>query len=70
MPFFSSFLSPLGLFILAALDSSAIFFLPVAVDAAVVYLSSSRPQIVWLFPILATAGSLAGAMTTYALPST
>ncbi len=34
---FRLFLSPLGLVGLAALDSSMLFFLPIAVDAAVVF---------------------------------
>jgi hypothetical protein len=37
---FRLFLSPLGLVDLAALDSSMLFFLPIAVHAAVVILSA------------------------------
>jgi membrane protein YqaA with SNARE-associated domain len=62
---FSLFLSPLGLVLLAALDSSMIFFLPVAVEAAVVILTARYRELVWLFPLLASAGSLAGAWFTF-----
>lgn len=66
--FFSSvfllFLSPVGLVALAALDSSMIFFLPTAVEAAVVILTARNREMAWLFPLLATAGSVAGAVIT------
>jgi membrane protein YqaA with SNARE-associated domain len=66
--FFSSvfllFLSPVGLVALAALDSSMIFFLPTAVEAAVVILTARNREIAWLFPLLATAGSVMGAVVT------
>src|SRR5678816_3719352 len=67
--FFSSlfllFLSPAGLVVLAALDSSMAFFLPTAVEAAEIILIARNRELVWLFPILATAGSLAGAFVTF-----
>jgi membrane protein YqaA with SNARE-associated domain len=62
---FHFFLSPLGLVALAALDSSMLFFLPMAVEAAVVILSARHPHMFWAFPILATVGSLAGACVTF-----
>jgi membrane protein YqaA with SNARE-associated domain len=62
---FQAFLSPLGLVGLAALDSSMLFFLPAAVDSAVVILSARHQEMFWVFPLLATAGSLAGASVTY-----
>lgn len=62
---FRAFLSPLGLVGLAALDSSMLFFLPGSVDAAVVILSARHQEMFWIFPILATAGSLAGASVTF-----
>jgi len=62
---FSLFLSPLGLVVLAALDSSAVFFLPLAVEGAVVLLTARYREFVWLFPILATAGSMVGAWFTF-----
>ena len=67
--FFSSlfvlFLSPAGLVVLAALDSSMVFYLPTAVEAAVVILTARHRELVWLFPFLAAAGSTAGASLTF-----
>ena len=62
---FRLFLSPLGLVGLAALDSSMLFFLPAAVDTAVVILSARYHELFWLFPILAAAGSVIGASGTF-----
>jgi membrane protein YqaA with SNARE-associated domain len=62
---FSAFLSPAGLFALAALDSSMFFFLPLAVDVAVVILVARHSEFFWAFPILATAGSMMGAYVTF-----
>jgi membrane protein YqaA with SNARE-associated domain len=62
---FSLFLSPIGLLVLAALDSSMVFFLPAAVDMAVVILVARHRELFWLFPILAAAGSVTGAYITY-----
>jgi membrane protein YqaA with SNARE-associated domain len=62
---FRFFLSPIGLVGLAALDSSMLFFLPIAVDAAVVILSARHHDTFWTFPLLATVGSLIGASVTF-----
>jgi hypothetical protein len=43
-PFFGFFLSWWGAFILAALDSSLVFFIPIANDALVVYLTARNPR--------------------------
>jgi membrane protein YqaA with SNARE-associated domain len=64
---FGMFLSPWGLVALAALDSSMFFFLPTAVEAAVVILTARQRELVWLFPILAAAGSVVGATLTFAI---
>src|SRR5262245_38236692 len=66
---FGMFLSPWGLVVLAALDSSMFFFLPMAVEAAVVILTARHRELVWLFPILAAAGSVAGAALTFMIGS-
>ena len=67
--FFSSlfglFLSPLGLLVLGALDSSMLFFLPAAIDTAVIVLSARDERLFWLYPIVAALGSLIGASVTY-----
>lgn len=59
------FLTPGGLIVLAALDSSLIFFLPLGIDFAVIILAARKPDVFWLYAILATAGSLAGAAFTF-----
>jgi membrane protein YqaA with SNARE-associated domain len=41
------------------------FFLPLAVDIAVIILASRSRELFWLYPILASAGSLCGAAITY-----
>ena len=67
--FFSSlfllFLSPVGLVVLSALDSSMVFYLPMAVEGAVVILTARHRDLAWLFPILAAMGSTAGAVVTF-----
>jgi membrane protein YqaA with SNARE-associated domain len=69
--FFSSifglFLSPVGVLILAALDSSMLFFLPAALDTAVVIMSARNADWFWIYPILATIGSVIGAGVTFKL---
>src|SRR5262245_39864166 len=61
---FTLFLSPWGLVVLAALDSSMVFFLPTAVEAAVVILIARSREMFWVFPILAPIGSAVGASVT------
>jgi membrane protein YqaA with SNARE-associated domain len=61
----SFFFSTLGVCILGALDSSLIFFLPLAVDAGVVYLASRNPHLFWLYPLLVSASSMIGVAVTY-----
>lgn len=53
-----------GVAVLAALDSSLVFFMPFGVDALVIYLAARDEALFWLYPLLATAGSLAGAAVT------
>jgi membrane protein YqaA with SNARE-associated domain len=62
---FRLFLSPSGLVVLGALDSSMFFFLPVAIDAAVILLVAQHRDWFWIFPLLATAGSVAGIVLTF-----
>lgn len=63
--FFGYFLTPAGLVVMGALDSSLIFFLPLGIDFAVILLAARTPGLFWLYAILATAGSLIGAAGTY-----
>jgi membrane protein YqaA with SNARE-associated domain len=51
--------------VLGALDSSLLFFMPLGIDALVVYLAARDHELFWIHPLLATAGSLAGAAVTF-----
>jgi membrane protein YqaA with SNARE-associated domain len=59
------FLTPGGLVLLAALDSSLIFFLPLGIDFAVIILSARSPESFWQYALLATLGSAVGAGVTF-----
>ena len=59
------FLTPAGLVAMAALDSSVVFFLPLGIDFVVILLSARRPELFWLYALLATAGSVVGAGFTF-----
>jgi membrane protein YqaA with SNARE-associated domain len=63
--FFGFFLTWWGAFLLAALDTSVIFFLPFGVDALVIYLAARDAELFWLYPLLASAGSVTGAAVTF-----
>jgi membrane protein YqaA with SNARE-associated domain len=62
---FSFFLTWWGAFLMAALDTSMLFFLPFGIDALVIFLSARDEDLFWLYPLLATAGSLSGAAVTF-----
>ena len=62
---FAFFLSWWGAFLLAALDSSPFFFLPFGNDALLIYLAARNGDRFWLYPLLATAGSVVGASVSY-----
>src|SRR5207237_176665 len=59
------FTSPIGIVVLAALDSTLFFSLPFGIDAAVVILAARLRTLAWIVPVLATAGSLVGAALTF-----
>jgi membrane protein YqaA with SNARE-associated domain len=59
------FLTWWGAAILAALDSSMLFFLPFGIDTVVIYLAARDERFFWIYPLLAAAGSLVGAAITY-----
>jgi membrane protein YqaA with SNARE-associated domain len=63
--FLGYFLTPVGLVVMGALDASLVFFLPLGIDFVVIILSARKPELFWLYALLATAGSLAGAALTY-----
>jgi len=62
---FGFFLTWWGAYLLAALDASMVFFLPFGIDAVVIYLSARDGMFFWMYPLLATAGSVMGAAITY-----
>jgi membrane protein YqaA with SNARE-associated domain len=62
---FGGLLSWWGLWLIAALDSTLVFFLPLGVDIAVVILASRSHELFWMYPIIASAGSLCGAAVTF-----
>jgi membrane protein YqaA with SNARE-associated domain len=57
--------SPIGVIILAALDSTLFFSLPFGIDAAVIILAARLRAFWWIAPLLATTGSVAGAWLTF-----
>ena len=59
------FLTPAGVLVMGALDASLVFFLPLGIDFVVIYMSAREPGLFWLYALLATAGSLIGAGTTF-----
>ena len=59
------FASPAGVVILAALDSTLFFSLPLGIDAAVVILAARMRDLWWIVPLLATMGSAVGAALTF-----
>lgn len=65
MRFLGVFLTWWGPFVAGALDASLVFFMPFGVDALVIYLAARDNSLFWLYPILATAGSVLGAATTF-----
>jgi membrane protein YqaA with SNARE-associated domain len=63
--FVGYFLTPPGLVAMAALDSSLIFFLPLGIDFVLILLSGRKPELFWLYAILATVGSVVGSVVTF-----
>jgi membrane protein YqaA with SNARE-associated domain len=66
-PLLRLLLTPVGIGVLAALDSTVVFFLPLGVDLAMVVMAGRHPQWFWLYPIVGTAGSVVGAATSFAI---
>jgi membrane protein YqaA with SNARE-associated domain len=59
------FLTPGGLILMAALDSSPIFYLPLGIDFAVIILAARKPDLSWLYAVLAALGSVVGTTVTF-----
>jgi membrane protein YqaA with SNARE-associated domain len=62
---FGLFLSPLGVLVLAVLDSTMIFFLPAALDTAVIVMSARDKDMFWIYPLVAVIGSVIGSAGTF-----
>jgi membrane protein YqaA with SNARE-associated domain len=50
---------------MAVLDASMVFFLPLGIDFVVIITTARHPSWFWLYALLATAGSVAGAAGTF-----
>ena len=61
----TTFASPIGIVILAALDSTLFFWLPFGIDAAAVVLSMRGVAPWWAVALLASGGSVVGAAATF-----
>lgn len=59
------FLTPFGIVLMGILDASMVFFLPLGIDFVVILATARHPQWFWLYALLATAGSVAGAAGTF-----
>ena len=59
------FLTPVGLVLMGVLDSSMVFFLPLGIDFVVIILAARKPELFWLYAILASVGSIIGAAVTF-----
>ena len=50
---------------MGVLDASMIFFLPLGIDFVVIIMAARQPEWFWLYPLLATIGSITGAALTF-----
>jgi membrane protein YqaA with SNARE-associated domain len=62
---FGGLMSWWGLLLIAALDSTIVVTMPLAVDIAVIVLASRSHELFWIYPLIATGASLIGAAVTY-----
>ena len=62
---FGGLISWWGLALVAALDSTIVVVIPLAVDIAVIVLASRSRDLFWLYPIIGSLGSLVGAALTF-----
>ncbi len=61
----TTFTSPVGILILATLDSTLFFWLPFGIDAATIVFAMRGAAPWWTIALLATVGSLAGSLLTF-----
>ena len=62
---FRFFLTWWGAYLLGALDATMLFYLQFGIDSLVIYLAARDGMFFWLYPLLATAGSVTGAAMTF-----
>src|SRR3954464_13152501 len=63
--FLGYFLTPAGLVLLAPLAPSMVFFLPLGIDFVLILLAARKPELFWVYAVLATIGSIVGAAATF-----
>jgi membrane protein YqaA with SNARE-associated domain len=63
--FLGYFLTPSGLVVMGILDASMVFFLPLGIDFVAILMAARKPELFWLYAVLATVGSVLGAAGTY-----
>lgn len=59
------FLTPLGIVVMGFLDASMVFFMPLGIDFVAILMTARHPDLFWLYAILATIGSVSGAVATF-----
>ena len=59
------FLTPAGILFMGALDASLVFFMPLGIDFVLILMTARKPELFWLYALLATAGSVIGAAGTF-----
>ena len=59
------FLTPFGILLMGALDASVFFFLPLGIDFVAILMTARKPDLFWLYAVLATVGSAGGAALTF-----
>jgi membrane protein YqaA with SNARE-associated domain len=59
------FLTPFGIVLIGILDASMVFFLPLGIDFVAIIMTARKPELFWLYALLATFGSVAGAGGTF-----
>ncbi len=59
------FLTPVGMVVMGFMDASVVFFLPLGIDFVVILMAARKPDLFWLYTLLATIGSVAGAAMTF-----
>ena len=61
--FLGYFLTIPGIVVMGVLDASMVFFLPLGIDFVVILMTARKPDLFWLYALLATVGSIIGAAT-------